>query len=261
MPYAIVQKSLERPPVEGLARAFQALPQLTDYDAASMAKDAYGILVQGLELADAGRLLQAMFAQGIEADMVDQGSLPPLPPPKPCRRAEPRPEHLVACDHLGRPQTFAWDDVILLAAGGVRDTEFKHVVKERVIRRHRGTYGGYSEEVRYEHDDKPQEVVEMTLEIFLDVAPARLRIEARRFNFAYLGDRLHDSRPRNYAALVADTLRQAAGAVLNRGAERLQREPGKLVTYPSKHAFEEEIVWLLWRHFVAGKQGAQGKDA
>jgi hypothetical protein len=42
--------------------------------------------------------------------------------------------------------------------------------------------------------------------------------------------------------------------VLNRGAARLQREPGKLTTYPSKHAFEEEMVWLLWHHFVAPRQ-------
>ena len=124
MPYAIVQNRLEVPPVEALAKAFEALPQLTDYDAATMAKDAYGILVQGLELADAGRLLQALHAAGVQAEMVDHKSLPPLPPPKPCRRAEPRPEHLVAYDHLGRPQTFEWGHVLLLATGAVRGTEY-----------------------------------------------------------------------------------------------------------------------------------------
>ena len=252
MPYAIVQHSLEAPPVEALVQAFRALPQLTDYDAATMAKDAYGILVQGLELADAGRLLQAMHAAGIGAEMVDEKSLPPLPPPKQCRRAEPLPEHLVAYDHLGRPQTFEWGHVVLLAAGGVRGTEFKHVAKEKVVP---GSYHGQrgGEPVtRTEHKDVAKEVVELTLELFLDVAPARFHIEAGRFHFGYLGDRLRDSRPHNYAALAHDCLAHGTRAVLNRGAARFRKDPRKLVTYPSKHAFEEEIVWLLWRHFVAG---------
>jgi len=254
MPYAIVQHRLEAPPVEALAKAFEALPQLTDYDAATMAKDAYGILVQGLELADAGRLLQAMHAAGIEAEMVDEKSLPPLPPPKPCRRAEPRPEHLVACDHLGRPQTFEWDRVILLAIGGVRDTEFKHIVKERVVGHHRGRYDEFEPIVRYEHDDKPQEVTRPTMEVFLSVAPARLRIEADRCNFGYLGERMQASSSHNFALLAHDCLRHATGAVLNRGAARLREAPTQLTVYPSKHAFEEEIVWLLWHHFVAPRQ-------
>ena len=256
MPYAIVQKSLEPPPVPALAQAFRALPQLTDIDAATMAKDAFGILVQGLELADAGRLLQAMHAAGIEAEMVDHKSLPQLPPSRPCRRAAPSPEQLVACDHLGREQVFEWSRVLLLAAGGVRGTEFKHVARERIVP---GSYHGQrgGEPVtRTEHKDVAEEVVEMTLEIFLDVAPGRIHIEASRFHFGYLGDRLRDSRPHNYAALVGDCLAHAPDrAVLNRGAARLKQDPRKLMTYPSEHAFEEEVVWLFWRHFVAPRQG------
>ena len=252
MPYAIVQNTLDAPPVEAMVQAFRALPQLTDIDAATMAKDAYGILVQGLELADAGRLLQALVAAGVGAEMVDEKSLPQLPPPKACRRAEPLAEHLIVCDHLGRPMTFEWDRLILVAAGGVHETEFKHVVTEKVVRHSTGQYGSY-EVTKYEHDDKPVEQVKLVLEVFLDVAPGRFRIEADRFNFSYLGDRLHDARPHNYALLVHDTLAHAARAVLNRGAERLKQDPRKLTTYPSKHAFVEEITWLLWRHFASRK--------
>jgi len=253
MPYAIVQNSLAAPPVEALVQAFRALPQLTDHDAASMAKDAFGILVGGLEMADAGRLLQALHAAGVEAEMVDEKSLPPLPPPKPCRRAAPLPEHLVASDHLGREHAIDWSHVILLAAGGVRGTEFKHVVKEKVVaHRYQGSRSGVPV-VKTEHSDKAEEKVCLTLELFLDVAPGRYHIEADRFNFAYLGDRLGDSRTRNYVALVRDCLAHATGAVLNRGATAIGQETPRLLTYPSKHAFEEEIVWLLWRHFASGR--------
>jgi hypothetical protein len=260
VPYAIIQNTLDAPSREAMTQAFRALPQLTDIDAAAMANDAYGILVQGLELADAGRLLQAMHAAGIEAEMVDQKSLPQLPPSRPCRRAAALPEHLVACDHLGREQAFEWGHVILLAAGGVRGTEFKHVVKEKVIRHYHGRYGGYSEEVRYEHDDKAEEVTQLTLDIFLDVAPARVHIEADRFNFAYLGDRLRDARPHNYAMLVQDCLAHASRAVLNRGAARLKQDPRKLFVYPSEHAFVEEIVWLFYTRFVKPRQAQQATE-
>ena len=254
MPYAILQNSLEAPPVEALVQAFRALPQLTDLDAATMAKDAYGILVQGLEMADAGRLLQALHAAGVEAEMVDHKSLPPLPPPKPCRRAAPLPEHFVACDHLGRERAFEWSHVILLAAGGVRGTEFKHVVKQKIVRHHYHGSRSSVPVVKEEHSDKAEEVTELTLQLFLDVAPGRFHIEADRFNFSYLGDRLHDSRSHNYAALVRDCLTHATRAVLNRGAARQKADPKRLTTYPSRHAFEEEIVWLLWRHFVASSR-------
>jgi len=252
MPYAIVQSSLAAPPVEAMVQAFRALPQLTDHDAATMARDAFGILVQGLEMADAGRLLQALHVAGVEAEMVDEKSLPPLPPPKPCRRAAPLPEHLVACDHLGREHAIEWAHVILLAAGGVVTREMKHVVKEKVVRRYHGR-GGVTEVTKAEHSDKEQEHVRLVLDIFVDIVPGRYHITAEKFNFAYLGDKLHPARRNNYVALVRDCLAHATGAVLNRGATAIGQEAPRLLTYPSKHAFEEEAVWLLWRHFASGR--------
>ncbi len=87
MPYAIMQKTLVPPSREQLVEAFRALPELTDYDAAPMAKDAFGILVERLPLAKAGRLLQALHAAGVEAEMIDHDALPQLPASYPIRRA------------------------------------------------------------------------------------------------------------------------------------------------------------------------------
>jgi len=251
MPYAILQKSLQPPSTEQLVQAFRALPQLTDLDAATMAKDAFGILVQGLELADAGRLLQAMHAAGVEAEMVDHNSLPKLPPAKPLRRADALPEAFVAYDHLGRPDQVEWGHVIFLAAGAVLLTEFKHVVTERVVHGHyhRGLDGAVTPVTRAEHSEKEEQNHRFILELFLDVAPGRYHIAAEKFNFGYLGNRLHDRRVHNYVALVQDCLRYATDAVGNRGAEGQRQDPRKLTKYPSKHAFEEEITWQLWRHF------------
>ena len=70
---------------------------------------------------------------------------------------------------------------------------------------------------------------------------------ADRFNFAYLGDRRTESLPENFALLTRDLIQFAPQAALNRGASDLRENTGKLLTYPSKNAFFEEIIWLLWR--------------
>jgi hypothetical protein len=68
-----------------------------------------------------------------------------------------------------------------------------------------------------------------------------------RFNFAYLGERRTKSATANFTALVRDLIQFAPHAALNQGAFRLREDPGELFAYPSKSAFYEEIIWLLWR--------------
>ena len=247
MPYAILQRSLAAPLVEGLARAFRVVPQLRPVDAGAMARDAFGILVQGLDRDDAERLLEALRAEGIEAEAVDQERLPVLPAPRPLRRAECHPLAFVAYDPLGRPTEFDWSHVLLVAAGLVRRTEFRHVVRERVARY---DYEGGPITVS-EHSEREEEKLRPILEVFLDTAPGRYRIEGERFNYSYLGDRLHDDRMANFATIVQDCVLYTTRAVLNRGAATLQPGDRTLLAYPSRHAFEEEIVWLLWRQFAS----------
>ena len=78
-------------------------------------------------------------------------------------------------------------------------------------------------------------------------AVGRYSVTADRFNFAYLGDRRTESLPENFALLTRDLIQFAPQAALNRGASDLRENTGKLLTYPSKNAFFEEIIWLLWR--------------
>jgi len=50
------------------------------------------------------------------------------------------------------------------------------------------------------------------------------------------------------AMLVGDMVGYAAGAALNRGAVAIREEGLEAkFAYPSKHAFEEETIWLLYR--------------
>jgi hypothetical protein len=133
-------------------------------------------------------------------------------------------------------------------------SEFKHEAIEHESYDYTGE-GRAVPTVKVEHKDREVREHHLILEIFLDMAPGRYYVDAGRFNFAYLGDRLHPDRSRNFLALARDCLEYASNAVLNRGATGLRREPPRLLEYPSKHAFEEESVWCLWRHFTMQRAG------
>ena len=79
MPYAVVQKSLELPDIERLKAAFRGIPGLTEVDAYTIGKDAFGVLVKGFTHENASRLVSGLQAQGIETEVVEESSLPKLP--------------------------------------------------------------------------------------------------------------------------------------------------------------------------------------
>ena len=123
--FAILQRSLVIPDVEKLKRAFRSVKGLTDTDAHTMAKDAFGILVNNLSPADAMTLHGALGAEGIETAVMLQTDLPQLPPTKFVHQMDCLPNALVVHDAIGREFTVAWDQIMLIAAGRVRLTVFE----------------------------------------------------------------------------------------------------------------------------------------
>ena len=96
--------------------------------------------------------------------------------------------------------------------------------------------------IRYKQDSRGM------LDIFVDCEPYRYRIRADKFSFSYLGERQSRKSLENFVQLVNDLTSYARGAALNRGAVAI-REEGLEATfgYPSRHAFEEETIWLLYK--------------
>jgi hypothetical protein len=79
MSYAILQKELVVPDVECLKRAFSVWPALTSIDAQTSANDAYGILLRGLDIENAGMLKAALHKENVETVVVEESTLPSLP--------------------------------------------------------------------------------------------------------------------------------------------------------------------------------------
>ena len=242
MRFAVLQKTLDIPPVEKIEQALLSVHGFTRVDAQIFANDAYGILVKNISAEQANAFSQALLGQGIETEVVAESELVPLPPTKFVHRLDCKPDALLIYDPLGRNFSLEWKHVMLIAAGCVRVTDFKRVEKPSwsTSDSEGGTYQTTSISSVEERNDR------LLLEIVVTGAVLRYSVSAESFRFDYLGERRTKSLPENFSLLVQDLAVFAPHAVLNRGAFSLQQNQ-MLFLYPSKNAFFEEITWLLWR--------------
>ena len=254
--FAILQRSLEIPDVERLKHAFRSVKCLTDSDAHTLARDAFGILVKNLSPNDAMTLQGALAAEGIETAVVLENELPQLPPAKFVRQMECLPDALMVYDPIGRNSPVSWDQVLLVAAGNVQVTVFE----ERQVRRPRPEGDVWHPRQRLFLENVPDSYTEtvsrekqafqLMAEVLLNGAAMRFQIEAEKFRFNYLGDRRTNDVTQNLRALVEDLMKFAPQAMANRGAYFLRDNPASVFQYPSKNAFHEEITWMLWQRAV-----------
>ncbi len=244
MPFAVVQTELDPTPTrEQLRAAFAAVKELTRHDAALAARDAFGVLVEKLPFDSAAAVQQALAAQGVATEVVDQAELVRPPPAKRLRRLDCLAEHLVVYDALGRPRPTPWAQVRVIAAGTVPRVETRRVETERMVR----TPVQHIPVVVVDFQDKEETNLRTVLELLVEAAPPRYRAFADEFHYAYLDSRLAGTAAENFVLMVRDLLRLAPDAMVGRGALALTHEPPQTFSYPGEHAFEEEIVWLLWK--------------
>lgn len=242
MNFAVVQKTLDIPPVERLEQALMSVEGFTRYDAHTFANDAYGILVKNLSAEKANAVVQALYGQGIETDVVAEAEFPPLPPAKFVHRLDCTPEALVIYDPLGRDFALPWQHVMLVAAGSVRMIDFRRV--QRPMFATTDSEGATYQTTMVSTVEERNE--HLLLEIIVSGAVLRYSASADKLRWDYLGDRRSRKLAQNFGLLLRDLAAFAPGALLNRGAFFLKQDDNAF-RYPSKNAFFEEISWLLWR--------------
>lgn len=247
MNYAVLQKTLDIPPVEKIEQALLAVKGFTRIDAQTFANDAYGVLVKNLSADQAASFSQALLVQGVETDVVSENELVPLPQTKFVHQLDCTPDALKIYDPLGRNFSLEWKHVMLIAAGCVRMTDFNRVEKQVWVD---DGNGGQTRVTDYRNVEERNH--HLVLEIVVSGAVLRYSVSAEKFRFDYLGERRTKSLPENFALLVQDLAAFAPHAMLNRGAFFLKQNEN-LFPYPSKNAFFEEITWLLWRMKQEGR--------
>jgi hypothetical protein len=241
--YAVLQRELNPPSVDLLRRAFRSVSFLTDLDAHMLAQDAYGILVRRLGLDNATKLQLVLRHEGLETDIVPEPVLPSLPPSKQVHRLDCTAPALLIYDPVGRSFPLEWANIDMIAAGKVRTNESRIVES----RNHWGSNDRGSIDWVSDTRRREERIDRLLLEVVVRGAVLRYSASAEKFTFAYLGDRVLKTPEENFVLLVRDLVSYAPQAVLNRGAYYLREAATEPTSYPSKNAFYEEIVWLLWK--------------
>lgn len=248
MAYSIVQTALEAPTHEQLGAAFATLERFTKHDGQLAAKDAYGVLAEGLSKGDADALCAALTSQGVQTTVVEDAEFPALPHPQRVKRVALSDAALTVFDGLGRESAVPWETIRLIAVGLVVEEDFQRGADQLVL---------YDQGIFTMPGDHEQ-VHRMAryIDVVRDVEPRRYQIDGSEFRYDYLGDRQANDWRQNFATLVGDIVQRAttAGAALNRGAHDMIGPADNALAYPSRHGYEEEIQWLLWRGRMVEKQ-------
>jgi len=250
-----MQTELDPPTAEQLKTVFAQVPELTALDAAGMGRDSFGVLARGFEQAQAEAMQSALAEQGVASEVVPESSLAELPPPQKLSRVEFTPEALQVDNLVGRVVAVPWTEILLIAAGRIRLTEFVTELKDKIVRvagrvARGGGSGGGSLEVRMEAVTREQQNEHLVLEVITRGPTQRFNTVADNPETALLFQCLGEQRTRipaaNLCLLVQELSKYAPEAILNHGAFFMRENNDAAFFYPSKGAFYREITWLLW---------------
>ncbi|GEM_PF-945490 len=274
MTYVLLQTGLEPPTLLQLQTAFTGVPGLTDFDAANLSRDAFGVLLRSTEQEEVFLLQFALAAQGVNTAVIPEALLPTLPPPQVIHSVECLPDALLVHDSLGQMIPHEWDDVLLIAAGQVRVEELVRIrkrrsrrpgkkqpwlTKEETVNTLLGESSPYRVEVDesnvyVEYESKIQRSEKLLLEIITGRAERRYSVMADKSAiplFSFLGDRRTVNWRQNFRFIVQDLARLAPEAAVNRGADGIRNNGQEIFRYVSRGKFNDELVWLLWFMFNA----------
>lgn len=244
--YAVLQTDINRPVADPMRRAFRFFSNLTDADAIRLAANAQGILLRHLNADEARAFHRALSAEGVAAAMVAESDLELLPSSKSLHRLSLTAEALEVYDLLGRTKPIPWHEIALVAAGAVRHVDISVTQTERIGVKLHSAFGVWPKKI-VESVRKVESDTQLIMEIVLTNGVARYELDAAQFPFKYAVDKPELSTREKFIWLVREIGNRAARAILNRGASDVRSGVQLVRGYPSRQAFTDEMIWLLWK--------------
>lgn len=261
---------LQAPAIANVLSAWRKMPF---QDAIRIAKNCWGVVMEGLEETPAQHLAGQLGAGGIKSFVMQSRNLAELPTlgPKTLKKAaaeagglvlfpEPDDPGIHAYKDPNAPEgpvTVPWAQVTLVAAAGVNVTEYSKIkVKEGPDAAERAVNIGIMMATGLPIKiGKKERVVEKTVEstdlvFFVDVLfkdpDRRLRIDAQNFDFSVLKERKVYNVLGNLKTWLADLAKAAPGACQNRGTRiLLANKPIRDMGYNTLEDLDKESRWLL----------------
>jgi hypothetical protein len=132
-----------------------------------------------------------------------------------------------------------------VAAGAVRHVEIGLAQTERTTVRLHPVFGVWPKKT-VESVHKVGNDSQLILELVLAGGAVRYELDAAQFPFKYAVDRPGFSTVEKFVWLVREIGNRATQAILNRGASDVRNGVQLVRGYPSRQAFTDEMIWLLW---------------
>lgn len=211
-----------------------------------IAKDAYGILVRHLNREDAYQLQASLSGEGLETEVVDESQLPQLPVRKWVRHIAVREEGLVVCDPCERKIVLPWEALWIVSAGLVQEVDFTRV--SPVF----STHGAEMSGLRSTSIPSERQVSMWLSDLFIQGGSLRFSFRARDLYFMDAEQKSSPDPDLAFLELVRHISGRATQAALNRVSYSLREGHSDAITYPSRNAYNEELLWILWRFRKAG---------
>ena len=244
--YAVLQMSLDQPiPREALEAAVMSTQTLAKPDCARLLRELFGIVAEKISQDDALGLQAGLRAQGIETEVIDEANLPKLPVPHHPQSFAVSSEGVTVTDYTGQGTLFPISTFVYAAGGHV-----KHLtnVPEHKLEWVQKSVGGKGVRnvVEVVTERELKEVLEFRIEFYITQDPFRFQCVLDDKTALRANDQILKLRDRdqldNLLLNLASTLPPDQ---VNLGIQKVAA--GEDFLYPSVHAFEEGIVWSLYR--------------
>jgi hypothetical protein len=244
--FAVLQTSLEQPiPWEALEAAVMSTETLAKPDCGRLLQNVFGIVVGNLSQEDALGFQGGLRAQGIETEVVDQASLPSLPEPFRPQSFDMSPEGLSFADYTGQNQFCPMSTLVFAAGGHVK--HLPNIARRKLDWAQEAiAKDGGSSHLEMVPDRQAKEVVQFRLEFYFAGEPHRLQCLADETTIVRGNGQVLKFRDQNQLDSLLVTLASTIPPEQVNGGIKVAAA-GQDYVYPSIHAFEEEIVWSLYR--------------
>jgi len=244
--YAVVQTSLDQPITrEVLEAAVMSTQTLSKPDCARLQRELFGFVAEKLSQEDALGLQAGLRAQGIETEVIDEANLPKPPTPRRPHSIAVTTDGVTVTDSTGQV-TLVPTSTLVFAAGG----HLQHLanVPERKMEwvRKYIPRGGIHNVVEIVTENELKNVPEFRIEFYVTQDPFRFQCILDEKTVLRANDQILKLRDRDQ---LDDLLLTLANTLppdqTNLGIKKVAA--GEDFVYPSLHAFEEEIIWSLYR--------------
>lgn len=256
MKYCVLLRPCDLPEPAKLAPVLAAHLKTPFYEAARRVREAWGILGEDMEDADAKALSAALDAGGFPSVVLPANLLEELPAPTAVVSMDMEPDGLSLAAKSGEKSTLLWSRAALIAGACYKEVTVRKVktVEGPSAIQKAASMGmmmaGIPIRIGPKKTETEKTVETSDLVFFLELYERkplrRFRVNAQDFSYACLGEGMKYAASDNFRALVGRIASGAPRAALSRGSRVIVGNgPVSSMGYDSLASLERESRWLL----------------